>query len=376
MMHAARRKRHASLAPSWCAHHLLKESNLTPVIALDVGHSAVKVVADSGTGRYSLMFPSVVSGAVELMESNARRAAERETVEVDGRRWFFGETAVTQGSSDSESGMSENWISTSAYSALVAGAFLKLSQRPDAISTENSIIVVGLPARYMMTQKKPLTEVMQRLAPSAQIVVLPQPLGPFMCMQFDESGNEDKSRNTGKSTYGIIEVGHFTTDFGAVKNGLWVDKNAGSCDGAHVVVKKVAQLIKEQRGHSLTLIETTKAIVDGSFMEFGTSVDITPFLTASAQVLVDKVLDTVDRLMDRDARSFDGIAVAGGAAPILFQMIKAKYRHAFLSSESNSRMAVAEGFYRGGCALRNDRRARSEKARTAAISSVNAPIQG
>ena len=349
---------------------------MTPVIALDVGHSAVKAVADSGTGRYSILYPSVVSGAVELMEANARRVAERETVEVDGRRWFFGETAVTQGSSDSESGMSENWITTSAYSALVAGAFMKLAQRPDKISTENAIIVVGLPARYMMTQKKPLTELMQRLAPSAQIVVLPQPLGPFMCLQFDENGKEDKERNIGKKTFGIIEVGHFTTDFGVIKNGLWVDKNAGSCEGAHVVVEKVAKLIKEQRGHSLTLVETTKAIVDGSFMEFGTPVDVTPFVAASTQVLVDKVLDTVDRLMDRDARSFDGIAVAGGAAQILFPMIKAKYRHAFLSSEKDSRMAVAEGFYRGGCALRNDRLARAEKAQAAAAASASATVEG
>lgn len=282
---------------------------------------------------------------------------------------------MTQGTADSESGLSENWISTSAYAALVSGAFLKLSQLPNKISTDNAIVVVGLPARYMMTQTKMLAEVMARLAPTAQVLVLPQPLGPFMCIQFDDHGLESKNHNIGKETYGIIEIGHFTTDFGVVRNGLWVDKNAGSCDGAHIVVDQVSKLIKQQRGHSMTLVETTKAIVDGNFMEYGTLVDVAPFVAASAQIRVDNVLETLDRLMDRDARSFDGIVVAGGAAQILFPMIKTKYRHAFMSSQ-NTRMSVAEGFYRGGCALRNDRRIRAARAKAEIPDTSNATVEG
>jgi plasmid segregation protein ParM len=341
---------------------------LTPVIALDVGHSAVKVVADSSHGRASIVFPSVVTGAIELMEGTARKAAERETVEVDGRRFFFGETAVTQGAADSESGLSENWITTAPYSALVSGAFLKLAQLPDMISVDGAIIVVGLPAKYIKAQSPLLTQVMKKLAPTADIIVLPQPLGPFMTIQFDDQGVESKNHKIAAEAWGIIEVGHYTTDFGVVRNGLWVDRNAGSCHGAHVVVERVAQLIKEQRGHSMTLIETTKAIVDGRFMEFGEQVDIAPFVDASKQVLIDDVVDTIDRLLDRDARSLNGIVLAGGAAKLLLPTVQAKYKHAFMAD--NSRLTVAEGFYRAGSALRNDRRKKAARAKAADAEAV------
>lgn len=336
---------------------------MTAVIALDVGHSAVKVVADSAHGRSSFLFPSVVTGAIELMEGTARRAAKRETVEVDGRSFFFGETAVTQGAADSESGLSENWITTAPYSALVAGAFLKLSQLPNPISTDNAIIVVGLPAKYIRSQSPLLKQVMTKIAPSAHILVLPQPMGPFMTIQFDDQGVESKNHKIGEEAWGIIEVGHYTTDFGVVRKGHWIDKNAGSCSGAHVIVARIAQLIKEQRGHSMTLIETTKAVVDGSFMDFGETVDIFPFVEAAKQVLIDDVLDTIDRLLDRDARSLNGIVLAGGAAQLLYPIVHAKYKHAIMAD--NSRMTVAEGFFRAGCALRNDQRRKAARAKGA-----------
>ena len=95
---------------------------------------------------------------------------------------------------------------------------------------------------------------MKKLAPNAEVLVLPQPLGPFMSIRFDDQGVESKNHKIANEAWGIIEVGHYTTDFGIVRNGLWVDKNAGSSQGAHVVVDRVAQLIKDQRGHTLTLI--------------------------------------------------------------------------------------------------------------------------
>ena len=71
--------------------------DLQPVIALDIGHSAYKVIASANGRRERLLFPSVVTAAVEIAEDSAAADALRETVGVGGRKFFFGETAAVQG---------------------------------------------------------------------------------------------------------------------------------------------------------------------------------------------------------------------------------------------------------------------------------------
>ncbi|MBK6616214.1 ParM/StbA family protein [Ottowia sp.] len=346
---------------------------MTTVIALDVGHSAVKCIADSPSGRQQVVFPSVATAALELSEENARRVAARETVEVDGRKFFFGDTAILQGIVDSESGLNDNWITTLQYSALVSGAFLKLRTSPYPITTDDAIIVVGLPAKHLDGQKALLVEVMKKLAPNAKIAVLPQPMGPFMCIQFNDRGELSTHHKVGNESWGIIEIGHYTTDFGIVRNGLWVDKNSDSCSGAHIVVKQVAKRIKDEFGHALTMVEATKAVVEGHVMDFGKMVSIQPFITESLQLLTDEVIDTANRLIDREARGLNGIVVAGGAAQLLFPLLHAKYKHAIMSDDS--RMTVAEGFYRFGCAqrIKLNKSAERERDRAAAAAAAAAP---
>lgn len=342
---------------------------LDTVIALDVGHSAVKVVVNSPLlpqGRHSLLFPSVANSAIELSEPKAREAAARETVNVDGRSFFFGETAVTQGTSDSESGLSDNWITTPQYAALALGAFQKLRQMPTPISTDGAIVVVGLPAKFFAQQKPTLHAIMQKLAPHALIVVLPQPMGPFMCVQFNDDGTESRNHKMSSESWGIIEIGHYTTDFGVVRDGNWIDKNSGSCRGGHVLVDQVVARVREERGYTLSLIEATRAVCDGWFKDYGSRIPVQPYIASSATILTDEVMDTVSRLLDKDARTLDGIVVAGGAAPLLYPVIHARYQHAVMAE--NSRMTVAEGFCRFGCAYRNDRKVqRNRAAQSAAV---------
>lgn len=341
------------------------------VIALDVGHSAVKVVVDSPAGRQSIIFPSVATPAIDLSETRAREAATRETVIIDNLPYFFGETAVTQGLTDSETGLSEGWISSAAYSALILGAFLKLEQLPNPIRTDGAILVVGLPAAYFRHQKDELKSIMQRLAPNAAAKILPQPFGPFMCIQFDNKGVESKSHQMSDEAWGIIEIGHFTTDIGVVRSGHWIERHADSCSGAHVLVQRVVERIQAERGYTIPLVAATKAIVDGTFKDRGEVVSVKPFVDESVVHLATQVMDTLSRKIDRDARSLDGIVVAGGAAGLLFPLIKARYPHAVMAE--NSRMTVAEGFCRFGMAYRNDMRIKAEReARSAANSSATA----
>ncbi len=339
---------------------------MNTVIALDVGHSAVKVVADTPSGRHQFIFPSVATLAIELSEPGAREAAARETVVVDGKSFFFGHTAVSQGTPDAESGMNENWVTAPEYSALVLGAFLKLQQMPERISPEGSIVVVGLPSKFFSQQRPILSAIMKKLAPHSKILVLPQPLGPFNCIQLDADGKESTNHNMSNEAWGVIEIGHFTTDFGVVREGNWIDKNSGSCPGGHVLVERVVNRIKEDRGYTLPLVEATKAIAQGSFKEYGNQVSIKPYVDEAATHLISVVINKANQLLDADARTLDGIVVAGGGASIIYPAIASKYPHAVIAA-GDPRMTVAEGFCRFGCAARNDMKVRAERQAKIAV---------
>jgi plasmid segregation protein ParM len=149
-----------------------------------------------------------------------------------------------------------------------------------------------------------------------------------------------------------------------VHEGNWIDKNSGSCSGGHVLVDQVVARVREERGYDLSLIQATKAVCDGWFKECGLRIAVEPYIASSASILIDEVMDTASHLLDQDARTLDGIMVAGGAAPLLFPVIRAKYPHAIMAEYS--RMTLAEGFCRFGCALRNDQKVQRDRAAQAA----------
>jgi plasmid segregation protein ParM len=330
------------------------------VIALDVGHSAVKVVADAGGHRHHLMFRSVAIPAFPISEDSARAAADRDTVTVAGQPYFFGDTAVVQGRSDVESALSEGWITTPQYAALFLGAVKRLSLLPTPITSDKAMLVVGLPAKFFTQQRNLLKTTLQQHLPGAEIIVRPQPMGPYCCIQFNADGTENRDHNMGDESWGVVEVGHFTSDFALFKGGVWTEHGSGSCKGGYVAAGELSRLLQERDNISVSPLEATAAIESGSIRIYGKKVNIKPYLQAAGMPIAAEILEHATRLMERDARALDGIIIAGGGAPLVYHQLQAKWPHTVLAD--NSRMTVAEGFCRLGCALRADRRQRVARA--------------
>lgn len=330
------------------------------VIALDVGHSAVKVVADSGGHRQQLIFRSVALPAFHIAEDSARAAAERDTVVVAGQPYFFGDTAVVQGRADVESGLSENWISTPQYAALFLGALRRLANLPHPVTADKAILVVGLPAKYFTQQRNLLKTILQQLAPGADIIVRPQPMGPYCATQFNPDGSEDRKRNLAEEAWAVVEIGHFTSDFALFKGGVWTEHGSGSCKGGYVAAEELSRILQSKDQINVSPLEATGAIESGYIRHFGKKIDIRPYLPAAGIPIAAEILDNATRLIERDARMLDGIILAGGGAALVYDQLRAKWPHTVLAE--NSRMTVAEGFCRLGCALRTDRRHRAARA--------------
>ena len=151
------------------------------VAAIDVGHSEVKVSGPSG----QFSFASLACPAVTITDAAEAARAALETVKVGQREWFVGKTAILQSNGLLSSGLSDQWIETPEHSALLAGAVKKLVQT--GADMEGGLITLGLPARLHQKQKDRLRQLMSNFI-QAEILVLPQPIGPYYAHMLDEKG--------------------------------------------------------------------------------------------------------------------------------------------------------------------------------------------
>jgi plasmid segregation protein ParM len=318
--------------------------SLPPVIALDIGHSAVKVRAAFDGRREQLIFPSVVTHAIHISEEGAARSAELETVRVRDRAYFFGRTAIVQGGAEVETGMTEGWIQDYVHHALILGALKKLAQKQPPINTDGAIVALGLPAKFYSKQKEQLIQICRELIPTAIVQVMPQPLGPYFTLQYDSDGLENRRHKPGSESWAIIEVGHFTTDFALIKEGDWIERGSNSSLGASSAVQHLQRLIEANFKVSVTLLDATRAMEQGFIMLRGDKVDLTAQITEASKIFCEEVIPFAQRLWGREALSLNGVIVAGGGANLVRDAVLAAFGTAFDSGES--RFAVAEGFLR------------------------------
>lgn len=334
---------------------------LPPVIALDIGHSAVKVRAFCDGRREQMIFPSVVSHALHISEEGAARSAALETVRVRDRDYFFGRTAIMQGGAEVETGMSEDWIQEYAHQALILGALKKLALKQPPINPQGAIVALGLPAKFYSKQKDHLIQICRELIPGASVQVMPQPLGPYFTLQYDAEGVENRRQRPSSESWAIIEVGHFTTDFALIKEGEWIERGSSSCTGASSAVQHLQRLIEATTKVSVTMLDATRSMEQGFIMIRGEKIDLTAQITEASKIFCEEVIPFAQRLWGREALSLNGVIVAGGGANLVRDGIKNAFGTAFDSTES--RFAVAEGFLRACLAAARARElAHSRKA--------------
>ncbi|MFY9328645.1 MAG: ParM/StbA family protein [Georgfuchsia sp.] len=317
------------------------------VIGLDIGHSSVKVSAKTEHGApVKMMFPSLVCRAFTIADEAEQQRADLETVEIDQRRYFFGDTAKTQGGKSVTMGLTEDWIQTQEHVVLLLGAMKKLASR--GVSTERPVLVLGLPTHLYTRQKHQLIDIVKAHLDVADLFVVPQPMGPYQCQILEQNGKSNKSRNMAQESWGVVEVGHFTTDFMLVQNGRWVEKASGSCSGISVATDHLVRLL-EKHGITISLLEAEEAMVTKTIRNFGKTLEVAADVGKAADIVVAEVVDTASRLLDGYARKMDGVIIAGGGASVVFDRITRKWPHAVQAE--NPRFSVAEGMRRLGVRL-------------------------
>ena len=327
-------------------------------IGLDVGRSAVKVVANANGLFYRLNFPSIVSPAFDIADEATARRAEAETVEVHGKSYFVGDTARVQGRVNVSGGLSHDWTEGPQYLALVASAIKRLEARGVA-GLHDPYIVIGTPAALFGAQKKRLEERTREVV-KGEIKVLPQPMGAYLDFTLDPGGApiKVKVRNDAGAarSWAVVEVGHFTTDFLLMREGQYVEQVADSCEGISFAVQHLVRILAAKNINTNPL-EAERALQIKKIVYFGEK-EIPEDVDAAAGHVVQKIMDKASALLSSEVSTLDGILLAGGGAPLVFDSLQKQWPHTVLLE--NPRMAVADGFCRYALGLLRRRAATTQ----------------
>lgn len=220
------------------------------VVGLDVGRSAIKVVAYANGTRFSIMYPTLAVPAVALTDPTTAERAKAETELVDGKSYFTGDTARLQGNLTSSIGLNDDWTDAPEYLALVKSAFTRLHKTgvPDL---DNAYVVIGTPSKLYGTRQERLVERTKLALPKdVEIKALPQPMGAYCDYVLDKSGFPIKDKLIGPGgrmkSYGVIEGGHFSTDFLLMKEGQYIERGADSCSGMSTAAEQLRRLLAKQ----------------------------------------------------------------------------------------------------------------------------------
>ena len=331
-------------------------------IGFDVGRSSVKIVAARDGVRQELLFPSAVCPAFTINDERGAARAAAETVFVDGRHFFIGETALLQGGDDLSGGLRDDWVYSDQHAALFLGGLKKLHST-GMVGIDTALIVVGLPGALYASQKAGLGQALGKLVPRAEIRVMPQPMGPYQELVFTADGQENRSVNADDDSYAVIEVGQYTTDFALLLHGHTIENAFGSCDGMRIAAEHLQRSLRQSQ-LSVSMVEATDLLRTRTLRNFGERIDVGEHVTRAVDPLAAQIVDKANQLIGKSARSLDGILVAGGGAPLVLGALQKTWPHARLSA--NSRFSVAEGFCRYSMAFSRFRNGAAQQEETTA----------
>jgi plasmid segregation protein ParM len=315
--------------------------NRSKCIGIDVGYGYSKVVMDSHDGVSRTVWPSVVgnfeAGTVEV---EGMKSSASEYVEVENQKLLVGKAALKH-SFRLFNAREKNWIGSVAYRALMKNAI----QNADLHSI-NLIITSGLPVSYYKTDKGKLTNIIREIAKEKAITVtakiIPQPLGSFFNLLFDETGmvQDEGLVNT---RVGVLDIGFYTVDLITIDNLELVEKQIASFEnGVAGILESIARDIENAYDFRPDLHKTEEAIRKGSIRVYGTDHDITEIAKQRLTELATEI-EARAKTIWKTAADLDQVVLTGGGA-ILLKSYLDLYRHTIVIEDAQ--FANVMGYYK------------------------------
>ncbi len=292
---------------------------LAPAWGIDIGRSSVKIVGPEGPLP---LIPSAVAPAIPIDDPAEAARAARDTVEVCGASWWFGQTAVVQ--ANAEPGLSPGFQHTREYEVLVAGSCARI----DASRAVG--VVAGLPSEASQADRETVQELFLRYLPEgSRVSVVHQPAGVF----FDEA-RRDPAIAKGNAI--IVDVGRYSTDLAAVREGRPVQSAWQSLPGVRFAVDRLREALRGVVQGSPAFARLEQALLTGEISYNAQRTDVHEAVNAAKQALSAEVNRGVQALLAQLRGEVDVIILAGGGAELV-DLANAR-------RSTSGRMAVASGF--------------------------------
>jgi len=315
---------------------------MSNAIGLDIGHSSVKIAA----GAKHDLFPSAAVRAIDLVLSEAKTAAKDDTVAVDGRSYFVGNTALVHSGGVALDGLSDGWIETHEHLALLTAGY----RRGAAIVGSDAILALGLPSRLHDQQRKRLVELaaLNVQIPKERVMVLPQALAAYMAVALNSEGQPANGFDVLGSRWGVIDVGYYTADFGLIHGGQWSAFAAKSAPGASSMATSLQAIIAADHKVNLSLRDCDAALAVKSTRLYGQMVDLTEAVDEIAEDYAQSLADHAGQVFGQSLPTLDAILLVGGGASVVSGRLRKLWPQAKQIEGVPMRFAVAEGLRRYG----------------------------
>lgn len=313
---------------------------LDVVVGLDVGRSGVKLAFRFNNDVKTQFIPSVVMPAKKITyDTNAKQTAEN-TVELEGKSYFVGETAIEQGAQQTV-GLSNDWLKGFEHKALL----IRSKRLLNSYGIVPRLIVVGLPVSTFESNAEILFEQVDEIF-DCSVQPVPQPWGVYQDFLLNDEGRlKNSSVSASREKFAVIDIGHYTTDILLMSNQNWIQESSGSTVG---MSKAVAELQNKlgASGISATTIECQSIIKTRQIKEFGKYRDVGEIVDDSIPATVEVVVQQTRNLLESQARTIDHILVAGGGSDCVYKHLNAMWPQTTLVDDP--RYSVVKGMRKFG----------------------------
>jgi plasmid segregation protein ParM len=330
---------------------------LSKAACADIGHSAIKVIGRDGEKTFRWTAPSVAVRAHELDDETAIGTARRDTYAVGEQQWWVGDTATIQGGALANTGLTAEWVSSNEHDALIVAAFSRLKDA--GYTAKDTVFMMGLPPKFLRTQRDLLKARVKGLT-GIDVKVQSQGMGPYFHVMMDSQGNpatvrrsghKDTRRDISKESWGVIEVGHFTTDFAIIENGVPVQEGVTSVKGVRNAVQQLTSSLNQK--YKTDELEVAKALVTRTIRQYGQDLDVGEQVDAAVKTLAAEISEQAGTVLGGRAHKLNGIVVAGGGAGMIAPVLRENHGWPHVVILDEPRFAVAEGLTRFGMAVRS-----------------------
>lgn len=327
-------------------------------VGLDIGHSAMKIswaTSEQKAVHNDIVVPTFVTRKIDLSSRETRTKAEVETVELNGKGFFYGHTAEIQGNHRGHSGQEIDWYFSEVHDVLLIGGWQQvcksLQEQGEEIPDEICIFL-GLPAARFLVDKENLEKRARALleprigeGKKLCIFVKSQAEAPLYWKVFTPEGEITQERNLSELSYGIIEIGHYTTDVTLYTNGMVRENSTDSVYGANALHVAIESFLKNN-GYSHKPRDVSTALIEGFVKHYGKQVDVREIVEAEKEKFAEGLLTEILPKFSEHAATLDGIIVGGGGTQFVIDVFRKKYNHIELIGPERPRMCVSEGLLR------------------------------